>query len=130
RFDRRPWRPPTRPCSGCAAGCAALRDAGADPVSRTLSLSVLVVSWNGKAHLEALLPSLAAQQPVDGCTIETLVLDNGSHDGTAEWLAAAHPQVRVIARRENLGFAGGNNLLAAEAHGDVLLLLNNDMRAE
>jgi GT2 family glycosyltransferase len=99
-------------------------------VNRTFSLSVLVVSWNGRAHLESLLPSLAAQQPVDGCTTETLVLDNGSNDGTVEWIADAHPRVRVIARRDNLGFAGGNNLLAAEARGDVLLLLNNDMRAE
>lgn len=99
-------------------------------MSRTFSLSVLVVSWNGRAHLESLLPSLAAQQPVDGCTTETLVLDNGSNDGTVEWIADTHPRVRVIARRDNLGFAGGNNLLAAEARGDVLLLLNNDMRAE
>lgn len=103
---------------------------GAEAMSAPLVVSVLIVSWNGREHLEQLLPSLERQDPVPGLELELLVLDNGSSDGTAAWLAERHPRVRAIARQDNLGFAGGNNLLAAEARGDVLLLLNNDMRAE
>src|SRR5690606_11340223 len=93
-------------------------------------LSVLIVSWNGREHLEHCLPALLVQRRAVDCDVEVLVLDNGSTDGTVEWLARRDPEVRRIASERNLGFAGGNNLLAREATGDVLLLINNDTRAE
>jgi GT2 family glycosyltransferase len=93
-------------------------------------ISILVVSWNGREHLEQSLPALLDQRGGAGCAVEILVLDNGSTDGTLAWLEREHPEVRVIASERNLGFAGGNNRLAQEAAGDVLLLINNDTRAE
>jgi len=55
-------------------------------------------------------------------------VDNASSDGSAEFVAASFPSVRVIASETNLGFAGGNNLGFREAHGDILLALNPDVR--
>ena len=54
------------------------------------------------------------------------MVDNASRDGSAAAIAAAFPEVELIARPDNLGFAGGNNLAAARARGEYLLLLNPD----
>lgn len=95
-----------------------------------LRMSVLIVSWNGRAHLEACLPALLAERAPAGCEVEVLVFDNGSTDGSVTWLAERHPTVRRLESPVNLGFAAANNRLAAAASGDVLLLLNNDTRPE
>jgi GT2 family glycosyltransferase len=96
---------------------------------RVERLSVLVVSWNGRAHLETCLPALLAQRGV-AAEVEILVLDNGSTDGTAELVRSRFPAVRLVESAANLGFAAGNNRLAAVASGDALALVNNDTRAE
>jgi GT2 family glycosyltransferase len=103
-------------------------------------VSVAIVSWNGRHHLETCLEALAAQQD-PGVEWEVLVLDNGSVDGTGAWLrerypAAAggggggggSPRVRWIESPVNLGFAAGNNRLVTEAAGDAVAFLNNDTR--
>lgn len=90
-------------------------------------VSVLVLSWNGKRHLEACLPALLAQED-PGVAWEILVLDNGSTDGTAAWLPTAFPAVRLVASTKNLGFCAGNNRLVAEAAGDAVAFLNNDTK--
>jgi len=90
-------------------------------------VSVLVVSWNGREHLAACLPALLAER-TPGVTVEILVFDNGSTDGTAELLRDRHPEVIVVPSPVNLGFAAANNRLAGLASGDALWLLNNDAR--
>lgn len=90
-------------------------------------ISVVILSWNGRHHLETCLPAVEAQE-LPGRDFEILVLDNGSHDGTVAWLEKNHPRVRRIASKINLGFCAGNNRLAQEASGDALVLLNNDTR--
>ncbi|MCB1007305.1 MAG: glycosyltransferase family 2 protein [Acidobacteria bacterium] len=92
-------------------------------------VSVLVLSWNGKRHLEPCLDALEAQRP-PGAEVEILLLDNGSTDGTADWVRHAHPRVRLVESEANLGFCAGNNRLAELAEGDLLALVNNDTRAE
>lgn len=109
----------------CARGAmhpdpAPQRDAG-------VPLSTVIVSWNGRRYLPACLDALLPQLPPGA---ETLLVDNGSTDGTAEWACAAYPAVRLIALRENLGFAGGVNAGLRAARGDLLLLLNNDAFVE
>lgn len=65
--------------------------------------------------------------------IEWYILDNGSTDGTAEWLlrmAAAYPgQVHITLRADNTGVAGGRDLLLKQAQGDTLVILDSDVEA-
>jgi GT2 family glycosyltransferase len=91
-------------------------------------VAVLVPSWNGRAHLEVCLAALA-EQHAPGVHWDTWVLDNGSSDGTVEWLAAAYPRVRLVRSRENLGFAAGlMALVRAAADAELVVFLNNDTR--
>jgi len=91
----------------------------------TPKISVAILSWNGRQHLEACLPAVRAQLD-PGAAWETLVLDNASSDGTAAWLAETHPWVRSHRSETNLGFCAGYNRLAEVAAGEFLVLLNND----
>jgi GT2 family glycosyltransferase len=89
----------------------------------TPTVSIVIVSHNGRQHLEACLNAVAAQEAIDA---ETIVVDNGSTDGTAKWLGSAFPWVRVLWLEKNRGFAGGNNAGVREARGRYVALLNND----
>ena len=93
----------------------------------TPEISVIVVTWNGRQHLDGCLEALAAQRDV---SFETLLVDNGSSDGTVEYVRSRFPWVRVCALPENRGFAGGNNAGAHEAVGRFLAFLNNDTVAD
>ena len=86
-------------------------------------ISVIVLTWNGLHYLEACLQALWAQEYP---AFEILVVDNGSVDGTPQWVAEHFPQVRLICNERNLGFSGGNNAGLRAAQGDLLVLLNND----
>ncbi|HJZ50215.1 MAG TPA: glycosyltransferase family 2 protein [Roseiflexaceae bacterium] len=90
-------------------------------------LSVVIVSWNGMRQLPNCLAALLPQLPPDA---EVILVDNGSVDGTAAWARASHPQLRVIELPQNLGFAGGVNAGLRAAHGDLLILLNDDAFVE
>ena len=100
-------------------------------------VSLAILSWNGRHHLETCLEALCSQHD-PGVEWEVLVLDNGSTDGTGAWLRARYPdgrlapreaiQLRVLASPVNLGFCAGNNRLAAAASGDAVAFLNNDTR--
>lgn len=100
-------------------------------------VSVAVLSWNGRHHLETCLEALSSQRD-PGVEWEVLVLDNGSTDGTGAWLRARYPdgrlapreaiELRVLASPVNLGFCAGNNRLVAAASGDAVAFLNNDTR--
>jgi GT2 family glycosyltransferase len=96
---------------------------------RTKKVSVAVLSWNGRQHLETCLAALRNQDD-PAVPWEVLVLDNGSTDGTAEWVRAHYPEVRLIASPVNLGFCAGNNRLVAAAAGEAVAFLNNDTRPE
>lgn len=87
-------------------------------------VSVVIVTWNGRALLERFLPSVLTTEYPD---VEVVVADNASTDGTAEWLAREHPGVVVVRHPENRLFAGGNNAAVAATTGDLLCFLNNDV---
>jgi len=90
----------------------------------TKDLSILIVTYNSRPLIDALLNGLAWQ--IDGLNAEVVLVDNASHDGTADAVAERHPGVRLVRSSRNLGFAAGNNLAARHAQGRVLLLLNPD----
>lgn len=87
-------------------------------------LSVIVVNWNTREMTLACLRSLHAE--TRDASFETIVVDNGSHDGSARAIASEFPQVRLIAEKANHGFARANNIAAESARGKRLLLLNSD----
>ncbi|PKP92104.1 MAG: hypothetical protein CVT75_08180 [Alphaproteobacteria bacterium HGW-Alphaproteobacteria-14] len=87
-------------------------------------VSILVVAYNSQAIIGDCLASIPA-----GCsrfTYEVLLIDNG--DGaSADLVSAQFPEVMIVPSQGNVGFAAGNNLLAAQASGEHLLLLNPDV---
>ena len=87
-------------------------------------LSVIVVSWNVRDLLRDCLRSVVAQK--GDLVVQVVVVDSGSADGTAEMVRAEFPEVHLIARADNVGFAKGNNLGLAVANGRYWLLLNPD----
>lgn len=87
-------------------------------------VSVIVASWNTRDLLERCLRSVTSSHP--GFELELIVVDNGSSDGSVQMVASRFPQAILIASKENLGFAGANNLGMARATGDYLLLINAD----
>ncbi len=90
-------------------------------------VSVIVVNWNGKHLLGECLDSLKAQR---ASGIEIILVDNGSSDGSAEYVRHQYPDVRVVSLPENRGFAGGSNAGIEIAEGTYLALLNNDTKAD
>ena len=87
------------------------------------AFSAIVVSYDVRDLLRRCLQTLQAQTHV---TTEILVVDNASHDGSANMVAAEFPGVTLIRSAENLGFARANNLALAQARGAFLALVNPD----
>lgn len=85
--------------------------------------SILILNWNGLELLADCLGSLTRQRFRD---FEVILVDNGSSDGSAAWVRAEFPDVRLVALATNTGFCGGNNAGYRESTGELLLLLNND----
>ena len=91
--------------------------------------SLVIPSWNAKDLLEQFLPSwIAAIAGHPGS--EIIIVDNGSQDGSAEWVEVNYPGIRVLRLNKNLGFGGGSNVGFKAAQNDIVVLLNNDMRVE
>ncbi|HUR86505.1 MAG TPA: glycosyltransferase family 2 protein [Solirubrobacteraceae bacterium] len=85
------------------------------------SVTLVVLSYNGRDLLAATLASVLSQAGT------ALVVDNGSDDGTAGWLRATWPQVRVLELPENVGVAAALNRAIAATSTEFVALLNNDV---
>ena len=93
-----------------------------------MKLSIIIVNYNVAHFLEqALLSVYKALKNVDA---EVFVVDNNSVDHSLEMLAAKFPQVKVIANKENVGFARANNQAIRQSSGEYVLLLNPDTVVE
>jgi GT2 family glycosyltransferase len=93
------------------------------PVS--IEISVVIVGWNARHYLELCLDSLVAAPPLR--SMEVLVVDNASTDGTAEMIESKFPWVKLIKSPENLGFSRGNNLAIRQCQGRYIALVNPDV---
>lgn len=91
-----------------------------------MRVSIIIVNWNGLKHLPECLDSLESQSFRD---FETIVVDNGSSDGSLEYLRS-RPALRLVPLPGNTGFAAGNNAALPLAQGEYLVTLNNDTKAE
>lgn len=90
-------------------------------------VSIITVNYKQAEVTLALLDSL---QQVTYPNYEVIVVDNGSNDGSVEKISQHAPWVTLIANDSNLGFAGGNNRGLAEAKGELILFINNDVEVD
>ena len=88
-------------------------------------VSVIVLNWNGRRYLDDCLSSLRSQTFTD---FEIILVDNGSTDGSVEWVEAHFPQVHLIRNAQNVGFAAGNNQAIRASRTGYIVTLNNDTR--
>lgn len=86
-------------------------------------VSVIIVNYNGRHHLERCLASLKKTKDV---TFETIVVDNGSSDDSVPWLLAHHPWVHLVTLERNLGFGAANGHGLGAATAPFVAFLNND----
>ncbi|HWQ23968.1 MAG TPA: glycosyltransferase family 2 protein, partial [Gaiellaceae bacterium] len=89
-------------------------------------LDVVIVSYRSRELLRDCLESLRAHPPRAGASIR--VVDNASHDGTAEMVRERFPEVELIAATANLGFSAANNLAIRRGRAPFVLALNPDTR--
>ena len=89
-----------------------------------MKTAVVILNWNGLQHLQHYLPSVVKTTP----DADIVVADNGSTDGSVEWLKAEMPSVELVLLDKNYGFAEGYNRALAQLSGyDVFVLLNSDI---
>ncbi len=89
-------------------------------------VSVVIPNWNGIDHLPTCLDALRRQTYPD---LEVIVADNASTDGSQALLRRDYPAVRLVELPENRGFTGACNAGIEAAHGEIVILLNNDTEA-
>lgn len=86
-------------------------------------VSIVIPNWNGKHFLTGCLDSLKGQTYP---TIEVIVVDNGSKDGSVDFIKSTYPNVRLICFDHNTGFSPAVNAGIRAAEGAYVALLNND----
>ena len=86
-------------------------------------VSLVVPTWNRLDELKRLMASISIQE---GGNHETIVVDNGSGDGTGEYLNSLEGSVRVISNSRNLGAAYAKNQGIKAARGDLVWFLDSD----
>src|SRR3569833_1726625 len=84
-------------------------------------VAVVILNWNGKKHLGEFLPSVLASTWLN---LDIIVGDNGSTDGSVEFLQQNFAAVKIIQNDQNYGFSGGYNRLLEKVDADYLFLLN------
>lgn len=103
------------------------REAKATPPLDHPAASLLILNWDGRHLLEESIPYVLEAVRHDGGDHEVLVIDNGSTDGSADFVRTRFPEVRVVALDRNYRYTGGNNRGVAQARNDIVVFLNNDM---
>ncbi|MFD0793882.1 glycosyltransferase family 2 protein [Mucilaginibacter litoreus] len=90
-------------------------------------VAVVILNWNGVKYLRDFLPYvLASTWP----NMQVVVGDNGSSDGSVEFLKTTYPNIRVIETGANYGFTGGYNLVLNQIEADYYVLLNSDVEVQ
>ncbi|MFA5712865.1 MAG: glycosyltransferase family 2 protein [Bacteroidales bacterium] len=93
-----------------------------------MKVAVVLLNWNGKGFLKQFLTPLLHFSTLESGEVEFYVADNGSTDGSVEWLNSNYPnRVKLIKFEENHGFAQGYNLALKEIEAEYYLLLNTDV---
>jgi len=88
-------------------------------------VSIVILNWNGRQHLEHFLPDLLGHTTQNGA--EIVVADNGSADDSLEFLKKVYPRIRIIELEQNHGFSGGYNRALEQIDAKYIVLLNSDI---
>ena len=91
-----------------------------------IKLSYIIITWNGKHLLADLLKSM--EQQLLRKDVEVIVTDNGSTDGTVEWLSSTYPAIHLIKLKTNKGVAYARNRALEQAVGEYLFIVDNDIQ--
>jgi GT2 family glycosyltransferase len=106
-------------------GYGVIADGSIKGKTRMVKTAVVILNWNGIGFLKMFISNVISKS-VDAAT-EIYVADNGSNDGSAEWLTENHKEVRLIRFEKNNGFAGGYNLALEQINAEYYVLLNSDI---
>jgi GT2 family glycosyltransferase len=87
--------------------------------------AIVILNWNGLKFLKTFLGIAVKNSASPGIVI--YVVDNGSSDGSADWVAEYFPLVLLIKSDKNLGFAGGYNFAMQQIDAQYFILLNTDI---
>ncbi|MGD1994404.1 MAG: glycosyltransferase family 2 protein [Anaerolineae bacterium] len=90
-------------------------------------MTLVILNWNGRHYLQPCLDAVRAQTFPD---FETVLVDNGSTDGSVEFMRQRYPEVQLIVNQRNLGFAVGNNQAIRASSSEFVATLNNDTEVE
>jgi len=88
-------------------------------------VAIVILSWNGISYLKNFLGVTVTNSSFPEA--EIFVADNGSSDGSADWVETNFPSVNIIRLDKNYGFAGGYNLALQQISADYFILLNSDI---
>ena len=91
-----------------------------------MKVKIVILNWNGRAHLERFLPSVVAHSG----EASVVVADNGSNDDSVPFLCEHYPQVELLQLDQNYGFAEGYNRALSRIEADCYVLLNSDVEVE
>ncbi len=89
-------------------------------------VSVIIVNFNGRAFLKKCLSSIMEQTYP---SLEVILVDNGSKDGSVEYVERHFSKVKIMENGENFGFAKANNIGIKASSGELIATLNNDTEA-
>lgn len=96
-----------------------------------MKAAVVILNWNGKRLLQEYLPSVVAHTLTNPSSeVELVVADNGSSDGSLEFLRSNYPNIRLLDLGSNYGFAKGYNLALEQVDSTYTVLLNSDVEVE
>ncbi len=91
-----------------------------------MRVSFLIITWNGLELLEGCLFTLTPY--LKRKDVEVIVVDNGSEDGTVEYIKKKYPTIRLFEMDSNKGVAVARNVALKAAQGDYLFIIDNDLR--
>jgi len=93
-------------------------------MTNTPKVAIVILNWNGVKYLRDFLPSvLTSIWP----NLDIVVGDNGSTDGSIDFLRQHYPTIRIIQNDQNYGFTGGYNRVLEQVEADYFILLNSDV---
>ena len=89
-----------------------------------MRLRVVFLSYNTRDLTEQALRTVL--DAAEGMEVEIFVVDNASHDGSADMVAEKFPAVKLLRNEDNVGFAAGNNVALRQVVGEYVLIINTD----